>query len=285
MNHECRCSAKALLCAVTLLCATPALAEGLETRTTAAVALPDAGDTNVILLSQSVQPGTWLATAKASVVSWGRADYVRCYLMVEADVVDGSTTMIGQGGGAPAVATLQNQKLFRIVNRSLVHFACLHDEYNTGEYVDPGASLVIAAVPPALPAGTMMLSDTDPSLAVKPDGGAQNGAVLKLVSNCFPGNPECSWSYRNGMIVSDANPNLAVRPQGSTLNGATLKLSDSCSPSNRQCTWSYRNGQFLSDSDHGLVISAFGGAQNGATLKLAGPCTASNTDCTWTNRN
>src|SRR5271165_4169448 len=91
--------------------------------------------------------------------------------------------------------------------------------------------LVPVLVTPAL-AGGMLASDTNSSLAVNAYGGAANGTVLKLVSNCTPNNPDCTWTYRNGMLLSDTNPTLAVNAYGGAADGVVLKLVDNCTPNN-----------------------------------------------------
>jgi hypothetical protein len=143
---------------------------------------------------------------------------------------------------------------------------------------------LIAGVCPGLAAGTMLVSDTNPTLAVNAFGGAANGTVLKLVNNCTPDNTDCTWSFRNGMLVSDSNPSLAINAFGGAANGTALKLVNNCTPDNSDCTWSFRNGMLVSDTNPGLAINAFGGAANGTMLKLVNNCTPNLTDCTWTYR-
>jgi hypothetical protein len=97
----------------------------------------------------------------------------------------------------------------------------------------------IAVVRPGLAVGTMIISDTDPTLAMNAYGGAAHGTVLKLVNNCTPTNTDCTWTYRNGMLLSDTNPGLAVNAYGGAAHGTVLKLVNNCTPTNTDCTWTY----------------------------------------------
>jgi len=56
--------------------------------------------------------------------------------------------------------------------------------------------LVVLAVTnvPAGAQGTMILSNTDPGLAINAWGGAQHGTVLRLHNGCRPNLPDCTWS-------------------------------------------------------------------------------------------
>ena len=44
-------------------------------------------------------------------------------------------------------------------------------------------------------AGEMILSTRNPSLALNAFGGAQNGTFVRLVNNCSPSNPDCTWRW------------------------------------------------------------------------------------------
>jgi hypothetical protein len=131
--------------------------------------------------------------------------------------------------------------------------------------------------------GFMIKSDANPSLAVSPlgSGGTVEGAFLGLTGNCDATNPNCTWSYQNGMIVNDFDPTLAVNAWGGAQFGTQLLLTRSCAQSNPDCTWTYQSGEFLSDANPALKINAYGGAQEGTLLKLHSGCTNVNPDCTW----
>lgn len=129
--------------------------------------------------------------------------------------------------------------------------------------------------------GFMLSSDADNTLAVTAVG-AVHGTTLKLFKGCTWENPECTWSYINGMIVSDADPTLAINAWGGAADGTVLRLSNACTTSNTSCTWTYSQGEFLSDANTSLAINAWGGATAGSTLKITSLCTTSNTSCTWT---
>ena len=128
----------------------------------------------------------------------------------------------------------------------------------------------------------MLLSDTNPNLAMNAYGGAANGVALKLVNNCPPNNTDCTWTLHTGMLLSDTNSGLAMNAYGGAVNGTELKLVNNCPPNNTDCTWTLRKGMLLSDTNSGLAMNAYGGAVNGAALKLVNNCPPNNTDCTWT---
>ena len=129
--------------------------------------------------------------------------------------------------------------------------------------------------------GFMLSSDADNTLAVTAVG-AVHGTTLKLFKGCTWENPECTWSYMNGMIVSDADPSLAINAWGGAGEGVVLRLNSTCTSSNTSCTWTYSHGEFLSDANPSLAINSSGGGHPGETLKITSACTTSNTSCTWT---
>jgi hypothetical protein len=147
-----RFAASGIACALALLATNSAWAEAIERRTTAAFQLAAAGGAQQVVFEVNVPAGTWIITAKASVVSWGPADYVRCGLRANGAFLDGSTGMIGEAGGMPAVTTLYNQSLTSITGATRIALVCWHDFAIAGEFLDPGASLIISRVgePPPL---------------------------------------------------------------------------------------------------------------------------------------
>ncbi|MGV3625735.1 MAG: hypothetical protein ACO1OB_33295 [Archangium sp.] len=130
--------------------------------------------------------------------------------------------------------------------------------------------------------GGMIVSDTNPGLAVRAWDGAIHSGALKLDNTCTIANTDCTWTYRNGMLISDTDPTFAIRG-GSTHLGEARLVND-CTPSNTDCTWTLTDGMFRSDSNPSLALNAYGGAVHGAPLKLVNNCTSSLTDCTFTYR-
>jgi hypothetical protein len=164
--------------------------------------------------------------------------------------------------------------------------ACARDPM-TGGFANTLSILDIVGLrntygPRSIQHGFMITSDRNSALAVNAFGGAAEGTVVKLSDACTIQNPDCTWSYRRGMLVSDRDPTLALNASGGAAEGTVLKLTRACTQSNPDCTWTYKNGEFVSDRDTTLAINAGGGAQNTTILVLTRACTASNLDCTWT---
>ena len=130
-------------------------------------------------------------------------------------------------------------------------------------------------------AGEMLRSDTDPTLAINALNGAREGATIGLSSICQESNPDCTWTFKDGMIVSDRNPSLAINATNGARHLGELHLTSACASGNPDCTWRYRRGRLISDRDPSLAVNAFNGAQNGIPLKLFQNCAETNTDCTW----
>ncbi|WP_373479198.1 hypothetical protein [Geminocystis sp.] len=86
----------------------------------------------------------------------------------------------------------------------------------------------------------MILSNKNTSLAINAWDGAQHGTVLRLHKDCNPSNPDCTWTYKNGMFVSDKDPSLAINAWDGAQHGTVLRLHNKCVPSNPDCTWSLR---------------------------------------------
>lgn len=153
----------------------------IELRTSSGLSLSPVAGQRVNILNTTVPTGDWIATAKASAVNWGNRDYVRCILVFDGTVVDGSTTMTGEAGGAPAAAVLfSHAKLSTLTNKPL-SFECSHDRPVSGQKIDPGATLVVtrvsapgAAGPKGDPGPAGPPGPTLPTSAVcnKPTGGA-----------------------------------------------------------------------------------------------------------------
>jgi hypothetical protein len=135
-----------------------------------------------------------------------------------------------------------------------------------------------------LGAGFMIVSDRDSGLAMTATN-AQEQTTVTLSSVCNINKPECTWTYRNGMILNDADPALALNAWGGAAEGTILKVTKLCTPSNPDCTWSYRHGMLTSDKSIGLAVSTQGIAATGKPLFVTGVCKDSIPDCTWTFKN
>jgi hypothetical protein len=109
------------------------------------------------------------------------------------------------------------------------------------------AILVASTLPGGAEAGGMLISDSDPNLAINAWDGAQHGTVLRLHKGCQPTNPDCTWTYRNGMLISDSDPNLAINAWDGVQHGTVLRLHKGCQPTNPDCTWAYRNEAAATD--------------------------------------
>lgn len=128
-------------------------------------------------------------------------------------------------------------------------------------------------------------SVNDPSvmLQIKTDGRADHGATLNVVSDCPPGNTDCTWTLLpNGMIVSNTNPSLVWNAYGGAREGAEITLVNNCQPSLTDCTWTVRpDGLIVSNTNPQLAVKADGGVSHGAPLKLAPNCTPRLDGCRW----
>jgi hypothetical protein len=128
----------------------------------------------------------------------------------------------------------------------------------------------------------MLISDTDPALAINAWGGAAEQTVLKVTAACTQTNPDCTWTYQGGQFLSDRDPSLAINAFGGAQLGTTLELTRTCSASNSDCTWTMPHVMLSSYTDQTLAFNAVGGAGNGTNLALNYACDPSNPDCTWT---
>jgi hypothetical protein len=132
--------------------------------------------------------------------------------------------------------------------------------------------------PPAL----MILSRSDPALAINAWGGARHGTILRLHNGCQASNPDCRWIYRDGMLLSARNERLAINAWGGATHGTILRLHEGCVSTNPDCTWTLRDGMFVSGSRNGrFAINAWDGALHGTVLRLNSECQPRNSDCAW----
>ena len=53
--------------------------------------------------------------------------------------------------------------------------------------------------------GVMIVSDTNPGLAINGNGGAMNGRTLEQVSNCTTNNTDHTWTYSGAPLVTVPN--------------------------------------------------------------------------------
>lgn len=118
-------------------------AQSFEQRTSTHVSLDKNGGVLTTVAQVSVPAGTWVAFAKSSAVNWEESDYVRCGIYINGNPGDSSTTMIGEGDGKPAVATLSNVYRFKSSRPVTLSLVCTHDAYANNIYIDPGAVLAV----------------------------------------------------------------------------------------------------------------------------------------------
>lgn len=112
-----------------------------------------ADGTPIIITKVSVPAGTWIVTAKANPVNFGDADYVRCRILVGSVQKDAGATLVGNanpgltGELGPSVAEIMLQTAIITTTTKTFKLDCLHDNAQTGEYVDPGASIMVVRAP------------------------------------------------------------------------------------------------------------------------------------------
>ena len=117
----------------------------LESRTSSGLQLSPAAGQKVNIVNMTVPAGQWVATAKASAINWGTSDYVRCVLTSNGQVLDGATTMTGEASGQPAVAELVTHARLSLTAPTNVSLTCSHDRPVAGQYIDPGATLLVVS--------------------------------------------------------------------------------------------------------------------------------------------
>jgi hypothetical protein len=86
----------------------------------------------------------------------------------------------------------------------------------------------------------MITSDSNPGLAVNAWGGAALGTMLRLTDACDLGNPDCTFSFRNGMILSDRDWGLAVHSSRGLVSGSELQMHTQCTADSPHCNWKAR---------------------------------------------
>jgi len=126
---------------------------GVYLRTTSASVDLSPSGSPVALTKVKIPAGTWVITAKANPVNFGAADYVRCRIMVGSTQKDAGSTLLGNaapgptGETGPSVATIALQTAVTTTANRTVKLDCQHDFPQAGEYVDPGASLLVVRAP------------------------------------------------------------------------------------------------------------------------------------------
>jgi hypothetical protein len=139
------CAAVIVVASTLLLSSASKAADVFQRRTTAAVNFPPTGGQWTIVLHVTIPAGVWILHAKATPVSFANiSDYVRCQLRINTQQLDASTTQIG---GVPAAATVVTQAAVETTVTRIVVFECEHDYGIPGEYLDPGASLLVVRAP------------------------------------------------------------------------------------------------------------------------------------------
>ena len=187
----------------------------LEARTSSGLSLPAAGGQRVNIVNMTVPAGEWIATAKASVINWGTADYVRCVLTSGGTIVDGATTMTGEASGRPAAAEIVTHAKLSLNAPMNVALECSHDQNVDGQKVDPGATLIVLSDSsrgtsgPAGPAG--------PAGPIGPVGPPVKTIALCVQPNLGPSPTTQSCSCNppaRAIITPTSSPCTAVADNG-----------------------------------------------------------------------
>ncbi|HEY3497580.1 MAG TPA: hypothetical protein VGK73_22940 [Polyangiaceae bacterium] len=139
----------------------------------------------------------------------------------------------------------------------------------------------------------MLVSDSDPRLAIKRVPTSSGQYVLRLATAalsdsppgtyaCTPENPECTWTYRWGEFLLDADQTYGLNARGGAAHLADVGVSPACTYSNTSCRWTLPNVMLTSDRDSTLPVNAYGGAANQNALKVNQACNTTNGSCTFT---
>ena len=150
------------------------------------------------------------------------------------------------------------------------------------ESSDPGSVARVSSALTTSGGGFRILADGDPTYGLNAYGGARDGGPVQLWQGCGKDNPDCRWSYREGMLVSATDPRLAIKGAG---DWAGLTLSAACTPDDPTCLWAWNKGKLLNVSTN-FGINAYGSPHqpNPSPIVSTSACTngESNPDCTWT---
>jgi hypothetical protein len=142
----------------------------------------------------------------------------------------------------------------------------------------------VAQVSNALTAtgGIRILSDSNSAYGLNAYGGATDGGSVQLWRDCPKSNPDCLWTFRNGMIVSATNSALAVKGGGTDLS--PLTLSAACTPNNADCVWTWSMGMLINKATR-FPLHWSASVSSPSAIELKNGCTASDPACTWTLEN
>ena len=132
------------ICMIFVLVSGSALADVFEQRTGNAVDLAPAAFEQTIIAQREIPIGTWVISAKVTVVNFGVPDNVRCMLVADDEIVDESAALIGGDGVLPAVTTLTNQRVLNPAAATTVQLVCYHEASVSGIFVDFGSSFIVA---------------------------------------------------------------------------------------------------------------------------------------------
>ena len=132
------------------LCAGAHAADYFSKQTTAPVELSVGSGIPVTVLSVEVPAGIWVVVAKASLVNKGLMDWGRCSLVANRKTYNDASAMVGLESALPAVSTVTVLAVIPALAESSsrkIQLQCSHDDPNTPQYVDSGASIVITRAP------------------------------------------------------------------------------------------------------------------------------------------
>jgi hypothetical protein len=132
--------------ALTLGAAGTSNAQNVYLRVTSAATPLSTSGSEVGVLSVTIPAGTWTVTSKLNPVNFGSGDYVRCRILVGTAQKDSGTTYLGLNpSGEPGSYVTSLALQTAVVTTAPQTFAlrCGHDFAVAGQYIDPGASLMI----------------------------------------------------------------------------------------------------------------------------------------------
>jgi hypothetical protein len=108
------------------------------------------------------------------------------------------------------------------------------------------------------------------TLALNAWGGATFGNYLRLTDLCQASNPDCLWSFRDGMITS-VNTGLAINAFGGAAAGTHLRMHSGCTPTNTDCTWTWNKFGLKSDGAGSLKVRTKGDFVTDGEYLILGP--------------
>jgi hypothetical protein len=130
----------------------------IQSRTTSAVTLADAGGVNTRVVSLALSAGSWTISSDVTAVNFGPGDYVRCQIQANSATLHGATI---DGGGTVylgnRVAGISTAGTLTSATSVSVTVECSHDTSaaSGGEfYLDPGATITAVKGGPIRGPGT-----------------------------------------------------------------------------------------------------------------------------------